>query len=69
MGYALRTDRFRYVEWQDDTTGEVRARELYDHANDPQENVNVVDREAYADDVQRLSAMLAAGWEAALPRE
>jgi len=69
MGYALRTDRFRYVEWQDTTTGEARARELYDHAGDPQENVNVADREAYAADVERLSAMLAAGWQAALPPE
>jgi len=69
MGYAVRTDRFRYVEWQDDTTGEARVRELYDHANDPQENVNVVDREAYAEDVPQLAAMLAAGWNAALRGE
>ena len=68
MGYALRTDRFRYVEWCDRTTGETLARELYDHGNDPQENVNVAEREAYAADVERLSAMLAAGWKAALPR-
>lgn len=31
MGYSLRTDDYRYIEWRDFTTGEVRTRELYDH--------------------------------------
>ncbi len=30
MGYAIRTDRYRYVEWRKRTNGEVVARELYD---------------------------------------
>lgn len=41
MGYSLRTDRWRYTEWRDYRTGELLARELYDHVSDPQETVNV----------------------------
>ncbi|MFW6155153.1 MAG: sulfatase [Planctomycetota bacterium] len=67
MGYAVRTDRFRYVEWLDRATGAMKAHELYDHYSDPQENVNVVDRTEYADDVERLHAMLGNGWRKALP--
>jgi len=67
MGYSMRTDRFRYTEWQDRNTGKVLARELYDHAEDPDENVNVASEPRYKRDVTRLSRMLAAGWRAALP--
>lgn len=35
MGYTMRTDRYRYTEWQDRGTGDVLARELYDHNQDP----------------------------------
>lgn len=31
MGYALRTDEWRYVEWRDFETGATRTRELYAH--------------------------------------
>lgn len=36
-GDSIRTDRWRYTQWSDG------ARELYDHAADPEENHNVVD--------------------------
>ena len=42
MGYAVRTDRYRYTEWR--KGNEVIARELYDHAQDPGENTNVAHR-------------------------
>ena len=32
MGYSIRGDRYRYNEWLDFKTGEIVARELYDHA-------------------------------------
>ena len=35
MGYAVRTDRYRYVEWQKAESGDVLARELYDAVADP----------------------------------
>ena len=41
MGYAMRTERFRYVEWQDRRTRKIVATELYDHSNDSLENNNV----------------------------
>jgi len=43
MGVSARTPRFRYTEWRDFATGRVVARELYDHAVDPDENRNVID--------------------------
>ncbi len=41
MGYTLRTETHRYVEWLDATSGAVVARELYDHTTDPSENDNL----------------------------
>ncbi|MDF1746508.1 MAG: sulfatase-like hydrolase/transferase, partial [Gimesia sp.] len=41
MGYSMRTDRYRYIEWQDRRTRKVVATELYDHESDPQENTNI----------------------------
>jgi arylsulfatase A-like enzyme len=65
MGYTMRTERFRYTEWQDRKTKEALARELYDHDKDPDENVNAVDQPEYAKDVERLAAMLKQGWRSA----
>ena len=31
LGRSIRTDRFRYIEWRDQKTGDVVSRELYDH--------------------------------------
>jgi iduronate 2-sulfatase len=41
MGYAMRTQRYRYVEWQDRRTREVVTAELYDHDSDSEENNNI----------------------------
>lgn len=68
MGYALRTDRYRYVQWQDRKTGVVASQELYDHQADPAENENIAVRAANADLLKKLSAQLAAGWEEARPK-
>jgi iduronate 2-sulfatase len=68
MGYALRTDRYRYVEWRNRQTGDVVATELYDHQVDPAENENVALRTANAGLVKRLSEQLAAGWRGAVPK-
>ena len=64
MGYAVRTDRHRLVEWRPRTGGAVVARELYDHAADPNEDVNVADRAESAPVVERLGKLLAGGWRA-----
>jgi iduronate 2-sulfatase len=43
MGVSVRTARYRYTEWRDFDTGQVIARELYDHSQDPDEHRNIVD--------------------------
>jgi iduronate 2-sulfatase len=68
MGYAMRTDRYRYVEWQDRKSHEIVAQELYDHETDPAEDQNIAVRAANAELLTKLSAQLAAGWEAARPK-
>ena len=62
MGYSIRTDGFRYTEWQEDWRTDrprVIIRELYDHRDDPRETVNVVDEPEHADVVKDLSKKLA----------
>ena len=66
LGTAMRTDRYRYVEWKN-KRGEIVARELYDHQTDPQENENVADKPEHAKVIVKLSAQLKGGWKAALP--
>lgn len=40
-GRAIRSDRYRYVLWEESRTGQVIHRELYDHDMDPRETRNV----------------------------
>ncbi len=68
MGYSMRTDRWRYTEWHGEG-GELVARELYDHAADPEENVNVASRPKHADLVARLSRTLRAAMRLPPPPE
>ena len=68
MGYTMKTDRFRYTEWQDRKTGKILARELYDHQKDPDENINAAAQPEYKQQIPRLSRILKAGWRAALPQ-
>ncbi len=65
MGYTIKTDDFRYTEWQSRETGEVKARELYDHREDAAENINVAEDICYAETVSELEKVLQKGWEAA----
>ncbi len=41
MGYAMRTDRYRYVDWKNRATNKTVAQELYDHRSDSGENTNL----------------------------
>ena len=58
MGYSIRTERYRYTEWRDFQTGLLRARELYDHQNDPRETANVADRESLRKTLQEHAILL-----------
>lgn len=59
QGTAMRTDRYRYVEWRN-KQGEVVARELYDHQTDPQENENVANLPGQASLIEQLAMQLQA---------
>ena len=67
MGYAIRTERYRYVEWNDWDSGQTIASELYDHVLDPLEAENRVSKQAFAGIVKDLSKRLKTGWRGALP--
>jgi arylsulfatase A-like enzyme len=56
MGYAYRTDRYRYIEWI--AGGSVDARELYDYETDPNETVNLAADEDYEDLMKKLAAQM-----------
>lgn len=54
FGYSLRTDRWRYTEWDEGKEGH----ELYDHEADPKEITNLADDPSKAALVAELSAKL-----------
>ncbi len=69
-GYAIKTDRYRYVEWTRVNTLTILARELYDHKTDPDENINLADLVDQQPLVQSLSRLLnhGDGWRTLRPR-
>jgi iduronate 2-sulfatase len=66
MGYSIRSGRWRYTEWVQRRSGEVRDRELYDHAGGPVAARNLARDPKHADTVRTLSALLkkGQGWRA-----
>jgi iduronate 2-sulfatase len=67
MGYSMRTDQYRYTEWIDQKTKEVKERELYDLKNDPLCKESIVFKPAHKELVEQLHEQMAAGWRAAKP--
>jgi uncharacterized sulfatase len=53
-GYSIRTDRWRYTEWDEGKQGT----ELYDHQADPQEYTNLAKDPKHAETVKQLSSKL-----------
>jgi len=53
-GRTVRSDRFRYTEWDEGRKG----RELYDHRNDPGEITNLANDPAYSEDVRKMAVLL-----------
>lgn len=66
MGRAIRTDRYRFVEWTN-VDKMFREFELYDHKVDPNENVNIANLPENVRIVEKLLSLLHAGWRRALP--
>lgn len=58
MGYTVKTDRYRYVEWTDTKTGNVLARELYDHFIDGAENINQAGNPSYQSERRWLASLM-----------
>lgn len=54
-GYSVRTDRWRYTEWD----GGRRGVELYDHQSDLRELDNLAEQPGYADTIAELKRLLA----------
>ncbi len=54
MGYSVRTERYRYTEWDAGKKGV----ELYDHAADPKEHKNLADDPKQAKVIEELKALL-----------
>jgi hypothetical protein len=62
-GYTVRTERWRYTEWDGGKAGV----ELYDHNSDPGEYHNLAAEPQYAMTVEEMRKLLRAGWKAAVP--
>jgi iduronate 2-sulfatase len=56
LGVAVRTDKWRYVEWT--KPGETTQRELYSMDEDPQNDVNLADKPQHAELMVALSQRL-----------
>ena len=67
-GRAIRTDRYRFIEWKGRFSRRVAAQELYDHRNDPLESVNIAGLPENRVLVTLLSRQLRRGWRAARPK-
>jgi iduronate 2-sulfatase len=67
MGYSIRTEQFRYIEWIDVKIKRPTAIELYDHQADPYELTNLAQKKEQRATVRQLRQLLEDGWGAALP--
>jgi uncharacterized sulfatase len=54
MGRSVRTERWRYTEWDEGKAGV----ELYDYTTDPNEFTNLATDAKYASVVKKLSGLL-----------
>src|SRR5262249_8885460 len=57
-GYSVRTERWRYTEWDDGKQGA----QLYDHDADPHEYHNLANDPKSAKVVQEMKALVARNW-------
>lgn len=67
MGYAVRTENYRYVQWKDWKSGAILEEELYDHRSDPNEMTNIAKELNQAASIYQHRKILELGWQGALP--
>jgi iduronate 2-sulfatase len=58
IGYSVRNERYRYIEWVHPVTKKVRGRDLFDYEKDPYETQNLVDNPEYAEVLQNMIQIL-----------
>jgi iduronate 2-sulfatase len=61
-GRSLRTERFRYTEW------DAKNGQLYDHQTDPREHVNLYAHPSHANVLAEMRQLLQAGWKGSIPK-
>ncbi|MEP1891330.1 MAG: sulfatase, partial [Cyclobacteriaceae bacterium] len=63
MGYSMRTDKYRLIVWRDrlNPTSDPVFVELFDHQTDPNETMNIADKEGKL--VRQLMDQLNLGWQ------
>ncbi|MCP5119206.1 MAG: hypothetical protein GY953_51045 [bacterium] len=57
QGDTIRSDRYRFSEYTNNS-GEVQARMLYDHREDPAENSNIAEQPGQATNARELASQL-----------
>lgn len=67
MGYAMRTDHYRFIEWRDFKTDTITAIELYNVQDDPAELNNIANLPKNELLIKELKQKLNDGWQKALP--
>ncbi|MHA7942279.1 sulfatase [Formosa sp. 3Alg 14/1] len=73
MGYSMQTKQYHYIEWyawdnEAKEKGAYATAELYDHAVDPNETVNIAGQSDQKQLIEQLSVQLKQGWRAAVPK-
>jgi iduronate 2-sulfatase len=58
IGYSVRSERYRYIEWVHPETKKVRGRDLFDYAKDPYETRNQADNPEYAEVLKNMIRIL-----------
>ncbi|TGV01878.1 sulfatase [Flavivirga rizhaonensis] len=68
MGYAMRTEGYRFIVWKDRTNPEKEPifKELYDHKTDPLETINIAKENPEL--VSKLMVQFEKGWKGSIPK-
>lgn len=68
MGYAMRTERYRFIVWKNRTKPDEKPLyiELYDHKTDPDETKNIAEDNPKL--VAELMVQFEKGWKGSLPK-